>query len=97
MPSSPHAALGRQTGPARSAGYTHCHLREPERAHVTVCHMPAEREWARDEDGDGIREDHNNAIEGFWTGLRNSFSTFRRANKVYLQQYIVIRIGGSAL
>ena len=26
--------------------------------------MPAEREWARDEDGDGIREDHNNTSKG---------------------------------
>ena len=38
--------------------------------HATVCH--AEREWARDDDGDGIREVHDNTLEGLWTGLDRS-------------------------
>jgi transposase len=32
------------------------------RPHATVCH--AEGEWARDDDGDGIREVHDNTMEG---------------------------------
>ena len=37
--------------------------------HKTVCH--AQNEHARDEDGDGFREAHVNAIEGFWSLLRS--------------------------
>lgn len=58
------------------------------RRHVTVCH--AAGEWARDDDGDGIREVHNNTQEGIWTGLRNFLRTFRGVNKVYLHQYVAI-------
>lgn len=58
------------------------------RIHVTVCHSPENREWARDDDGDGIREVHNNTIEGIWTGLRNFLRPFRGINKDYLQQYV---------
>ncbi len=58
------------------------------RGHVTVCHKT--REWARDDDGDGIREVHTNTIEGIWTGLRNFLRTFRGVNKKYLQQYVAI-------
>ena len=32
------------------------------RAHHTVCH--GQKEWARDDDGDGVREVHVNTIEG---------------------------------
>ena len=66
------------------------HLSEAPRKHVTVCHTPGKRVWARDEDGDGIREVHDNTIEGFWTGLRNFLRSFRGVNKVYLQQYLAI-------
>ena len=68
----------------------YCHLGEADRIHVTVCHAPGKREWARDDDGDGIREVHNNTIEGLWTGLRNFLRPFRGVNKVYLQQYVAI-------
>ena len=30
--------------------------------------LPRGREWARDDDGDGIREVHDNTLEGLWTG-----------------------------
>ncbi len=66
------------------------HLSEQQRRHVTVCHAPSRREWARDDDGDGIREVHTNTSEGFWTGLRNFLRPFRGVSKVYLQQYIAI-------
>jgi len=66
------------------------HLAKADRKHVTVCHTPGKRVWAKDEDGDGIREVHVNSSEGFWTGLRNFLRPFRGVNKVYLQQYIAI-------
>ena len=66
------------------------HLDKAERIHVTVCHAPGKRVWARDDDGDGIREVHVNTSEGFWTGLRNFLRPFRGVNKVYLQQYVAI-------
>lgn len=66
------------------------HLAEADRLHVTVCHAPGRREWARDDDGDGIREVHVNTSEGFWTGLRNFLRPFRGVNKVYLQQYVAM-------
>ena len=46
--------------------------------------------WARDEDGDGIREVHTNTIEGVWTSVRNFLLPFRGVNKLYLQQYLTI-------
>jgi len=66
------------------------HLPAAQRIHVKVCHKPGKRVWARDDDGDGIREVHNNTIEGLWTGLRNFLRPFRDVNKIYLQQYIAI-------
>jgi transposase len=54
----------------------------------TVCH--AAGEWARDDDGDGIREVHVNTLEGLWTGLRNFLRTFRGVNKKYLYQYVAM-------
>jgi transposase len=63
-------------------------LPEMGRDHATVCH--AAGEWARDDDGDGIREVHNNTLEGLWTGLRNFLRPFRGVNKKYLYQYAAI-------
>ena len=65
-------------------------LGDADRRHVAVCHAPGHRVWARDLDGDGIREVHNNTIEGIWTGVRNFLRAFRGVNKVYLQQYLAI-------
>lgn len=59
-----------------------------ERSHSTVCH--GQREWARDDDGDGINEVHTNSIEGFWTALRNFLRPFRGVSKKYLQGYISV-------
>ena len=57
-------------------------------AHRTVRH--ADREWARDDDGDGVREVHDNTLEGIWTGLRNYLRTFRGVSKWYLHQYVAM-------
>ncbi|MBA3754225.1 MAG: IS1595 family transposase [Nitrospira sp.] len=70
------------------SGYNH--LPELGRNHSTVCHTPGQREWARDDDGDGVREVHNNTLEGIWTGVRNFLRIFRGVNKGYLGQYIGI-------
>ena len=37
----------------------------------------ADREWARDDDGDRVREMHDNTPEGIWRGPRNHLRTFR--------------------
>ena len=63
-------------------------LSRNERGHVTVNHQAGE--YARDDDGDGIREVHVNTLEGIWTGLRNFLRPFRGVNKAYLEQYIIM-------
>jgi transposase len=54
----------------------------------TVCHSAGE--WARDDDGDDIREVHCNSNEGCWTGLRNFLRPFRGVHKQYLSGYVAI-------
>lgn len=69
-------------------------LNQTAHPHPTVTHNPAGREWARDEDGDGVREVHSNTIEGFWTGLRNFLRQFRGVSKHYLSQYLSVYAWG---
>lgn len=59
-----------------------------DRQHATVCH--SQREWARDDDGDGVREVHTNTIEGLWTTVRNFLRPFRGVHKRYLGGYVAI-------
>ena len=47
------------------------------RGHARVTHDPDHREWARDDDGDRVREVTDNTLEGIWTGLRDSLRAFR--------------------
>jgi transposase len=61
-------------------------LPEMGRPRAAVGHVRGE--WARDDDGDGIREVHVNTPEGLWTGLRKFLRPFRGVNKVYLYQYV---------
>lgn len=58
------------------------------RIHVRVNHRT--KEWARDDDGDGLREVHVNPLEGWWTSVRNFRRTFRGVHKVYLCQYLAL-------
>jgi len=58
------------------------------RGHATVNHGAGE--WARDDDGDGIREVHCNTMEGTWTGLRNFLRPFRGVSKWHLAGYVAI-------
>ena len=59
-----------------------------QRTHSTVQH--GQKEWARDDDEDGIREVHTCTIEGLWTTLRNFLRIFRGVHKNYLSQYVAI-------
>lgn len=54
--------------------------------HHTVCH--AAHEWARDEDGDGVREVHCNSCEGLGAALRTYLRPFRGVHKFYLAEYV---------
>ena len=63
-------------------------VQETGRGHGTVNHSKGE--WARDDDGDGIREVHCNTMEGIWTGLRNFLRTFRGVHKKYLKFYVAM-------
>src|SRR5437868_7216283 len=59
--------------------------------HATVRHGQAgkgKREWARDDDGDGIREVHCNGCEGAGAGLRTFLRMFRGVHKKYLGDYV---------
>lgn len=59
-----------------------------ERRHQQVYH--GRREWARDEDGDGVREVHTNTIEGLWTTVRNFLRPFRGVHKRNLKFYVAM-------
>lgn len=65
-------------------------LPEVNRGHATVKHTPGQREWARDDDGDGIREVHDNTLEGLWAALRTFLRPFRGVSKYYLGQYVAV-------
>jgi transposase len=58
------------------------------RPHATVCH--AQHEWARDDDGDGIREVHVNTVEGMWTDVRNFLRPFKGVHKRFLSGYVAM-------
>lgn len=60
------------------------------RGHATVRHSPGHPEWARDDDGDGIREVHDNTLEGLWAGLRTFLRPFRGVSKWRLGQYVAV-------
>jgi transposase len=47
-----------------------------------------EKEWARDDDGDGKREVHCNSCEGAGAGLRTYLRAFRGVHKYYLAEYV---------
>ena len=58
------------------------------RPRAAVAH--GQHEWARDDDGDGVREVHANTSEGMWTGVRNFLRPFRGVHKRYLCQYVAM-------
>ena len=63
-------------------------IEDTEREYLTVKH--SEHEFARDADGDGINEVHDNTLEGIWTGLKNFLRPFRGLHQKYLPQYVVM-------
>jgi transposase-like protein len=58
------------------------------RTHAAVAHGLGE--WARDDDGDGVREAHCNTAEGMWTDVRNFLRPFKGVHKKYLSGYVAI-------
>ena len=66
------------------------HLPQTGRTRSKVKHSRPNPEYARDDDGDGIREVHCNTMEGIWTGARNFLRIFRGVNKKYLHAYLAI-------
>ena len=54
--------------------------------HKTVCH--GRGEYARDEDGDGVREVHVNTIEGVWSLLRSWLRPHRGISQEKLPLYL---------
>jgi transposase len=54
--------------------------------HATVCH--SQKEWARDDDGDGRREVHCNSCEGAGAALRTYLRPFRGVHKYFLAEYV---------
>ena len=68
------------------AGRAYDPLPAPGPSPAPVCHPPGQREWARDDAGDGIREVHTNTLDGIWTGVRNCLRPFRGVSKWFLHQ-----------
>jgi transposase-like protein len=56
------------------------------RAHATGCHRT--REWARDDDHDGVREVHCHTCAGAGAALRTYLRAFRGVHKQYLHLYV---------
>ncbi len=69
-------------------GYNPLRRNQRQRGKATVNH--GQGEFARDDDGDGVREVHCDTMEGIWTGMRNFLRPFRGVNKVYLEQYVIM-------
>ena len=59
--------LGTMAYTDESHGYGH--VAEAGRGHATGCHEM--KEWARDDDGDGIRAVRDDTLGGMWAGLRD--------------------------
>lgn len=62
-------------------------------AHSTVRHGKnelGEREWARDDNGDGKREVHCNSCEGNGAAVRTFLRSFRGVHKQYLHLYLAL-------
>jgi transposase len=58
-----------------------------EQNHATVNH--GQHEWARDDDGDGIREVHCHSCEGAGAALRTFLRPFRGVHQADLHLYVV--------
>jgi transposase-like protein len=65
------------------AGYLKAHP-----CHQTVCHSAGE--WARDDDGDGVREVHCNTCEGMGAALRTFLRPLRGVHKAFLACYVAV-------
>nr|WP_231749928.1 transposase [Tautonia plasticadhaerens] len=57
------------------------------RVRVTVDHWGPKSTWARDDDGDGVREVHCDTQEGIWTHVRDFLRRFYGVSEWYLARY----------
>ena len=62
-------------------------VKESGRKHGTVNH--SQKEFARDDDGDGINEVHCNSCEGLWTGVVTLYE--------YLEEFIKSTLHNTSL
>jgi hypothetical protein len=53
--------------------------------------------WALDGDGDGVRAEPCNTLEGLWTGVRNFLRPFRGVSKWFLAQDVTVFQWGNNL
>ncbi|HEY1191608.1 MAG TPA: hypothetical protein VGE74_28505 [Gemmata sp.] len=60
------------------------------RGHATMSHTPGQREWARDDDGDGVREVHDNTPGGLRAARRTFLRPLRGVREHYLDQYVAM-------
>ena len=90
QPSQPQVerATSRTAAVSTDESSAYNQVRDTGRTHHPVGHSP--REYARDDDGDGVREVHGNTREGIGTGLRNFLPPFRGVHKKYLAQYVAV-------
>ena len=79
VPDTKQVTLRQHVEPFTGAG-THVYTDEydsynpVDRPRSTVAH--GHKEWARDDDGDGICKVHTNTMEGIWSGLRTFLHPF---------------------
>jgi transposase len=89
---TPREVVRRRTGPtvlvSTDEWAASDRLPELARWHATVCRTAGE--WARDEDGDGVNEVHDDTREGIGTGLRNSLRKSRGVNKTELARDVAV-------
>ncbi len=77
--------VGRTLNPDEGRGYAG--VAASGRGPQTVNPSSGQREWARDDDGDGVREGPRNPIEGWWPGLHHHRRPLRGVNKWFLRGY----------
>lgn len=63
---------------------------ETGRPHRAACHAPGIREWARGDDGDGVRAVHRHTRGGPWPGLRPFPRPFRGVSERHLGQSVAV-------
>lgn len=72
------------------AGGGYNRLPAANRGPATVHHTPGQRAWARDDDGDGVREVHAHTRAGLWAALRPFRRPFRGVSQHSGRPYVAV-------